>query len=171
MSSIATRFSDFLQYGDTTLLAIMGIGILTIIIVAIRAYLIRKAHPMTHSSQIFAKAYCLFVAGVLVGVFISYTNAVTTEKAILFSEAQIILSDCAIKDICYGPERRLTVKAINDIQAMKEKGYYSNINVRHVLGLLEQITDITNQMKLDIVNEKADEILKKGKKPSSNIEI
>ena len=54
---------------------------------------------------------------------------------------------------------------------MKVKGYYSNINVRHVLGLLEQITEITNQMKLDIVNEKADEILKKGKKPSSNIEI
>ena len=71
MSSIATRFSDFLQYGDTTLLAIMGIGILSIIIVAIRAYLIRKAHPMTHSSQISAKAYCLFVAGVLVAVFIS----------------------------------------------------------------------------------------------------
>lgn len=171
MSSIATRFSDFLIYGGSTMLAIMAIGILSIIIVAIRAYLISKAHPMTHKSKILSKGYCLFLTGILIGVFISYTNAVTTEKAILFGEAQIVLSDCAFKDICYGPERELTVKAINDIQAMKVKGYYSNINVRHVVGLLEQISDITDEIKLEVVNEKAEEILNNGKKPSKNIEL
>lgn len=167
VNSISNRLNDFIDYGDTALIAVMSFFLISILIVVIRIFLNRKANTLSKFKLMASKAFCLFGTGLALGVFISYTNAVSTDKAITFGEIQIVLAECAMKDVCYGPEKNLTIQIIHDIQMMKRKGYYSNVNVQHVMKSMNQINAMKDKMKLQVINEKAESLFKGEESPKT----
>jgi hypothetical protein len=93
------------------------------------------------------------------------------DKAIMLGEMQLVLANCAINDICYGPEKNLTIQAVNDMEDMKKKGYYSQTNLRYLIGVLSDINQIKDQERMNIINEKAESLFKHDDKPKRTIEL
>lgn len=172
MNSITTRVVDFLSYSSSFTLMAFGVFILSAVIAVILGITLYKRQLISKfQSLLLLNIYTMTVVGILVGSFISSTNKISEDKFYVINQTQLILSECAIRNICYGPEKDLSVKTVNDIHFMKQKGYYSNINLQYLLNQLQQITEIGDKEELRLQREMPTDLKQNTAKYQKSIEI
>ena len=171
MNAFTTRFNDFVQFSSSTTLWVISLVLLSTLIVTVRAIFLYKKNKLSKKGFFLSYGYCVSVLGFTLGITYADTSAVKMDKAIMLGEMQLVLANCAINDICYGPEKKLTIQAVNDMEDMKKKGYYSQTNLRYLIGVLSDINQIKDQERMNIINEKAESLFKHDDKPKRTIEL